>query len=265
MFKQLDNYNYLLVNDYDDIYSSDGYFFYDLLKYHKDKIIIDLPTKFMISGLYLPYTDFLAGKGFKIAYKGICGNDMFGLPTFNNRLIIVASKNSDNLLLHNMFKHKDEFVTPISLLCGKPLDKLTKEFNNALKVNFSSEMIDDVYDYAMSKFDRSLMSDFISNSSNLNDRRIKFKDGSNSRKKGKIKTDIYVDDIIKPYGHIIDKHLEYYHYNPKRNYCTIREIARLNGVPDGWTIDIKDRKVFIDKIHSMISPYIINKIWRALY
>lgn len=265
MFNQLDNYNYLLVNSNDEIYSETDYFFYDLVKYHKDKIIIDLPAKFITSNLYLPYTDFLNSKGFKIAFKGLCNNSMFGLPTLNTRLIIVGSKNSENLLLPNMFREKDVFVTPLSLLYGKPLDKLTKEFNNALKANFNSEQIKDLHNYAMSKFDKTLMSDFLEHSCNLNNRKIKFRDGSNNLKKGKKKENIYVDNIIKPYGHIMDKHLNYYHYNPKRDYCTIREIARLNGVPDGWTIDIKDRNVFIDKIHSMISPYIIDKVWRAIY
>ena len=268
MFKQLEYINYLHVDDFSQIYDEEGYFFYDLAKYHRDKIIIDLPANTIIRDEYKAYTDYLTDKGFKIAYKGVCTNSMFGLPSSNIRCIIVGSKNGDNFLLHRLFEEKDEFVTPISLLYGKPLDKLKKEFNTNMKgKGFSSEQIDKAYNYAMSKFDKSLMLDYFDECCNLNDRRnIKFKDGSNTLK-GLKKPKYLTDNSILPYRHIFMTNRDYIHYGAKRGFCTIREIARLNGVPDSWSIDMDkySREEFIGNIHNMLSPYIIDKVWGRIY
>lgn len=264
MFKQLEYINYLLVNDIGNIYDVDG-FFYDLGKYHKDKLIIDLPDNFIYSDLYPRYTQYLEEKGYHVSYKGIVNNFMFGLPVFNQRCVIVCSKNSYNPILKNLFYYKNEYVTPLSLLNGKDIKLLKKEFLSYNKPFHKSETINTLWnDITDNHYDRSLMLDFIDNACNLNDRsHFKFKDKSNNLPKKKPIIDI--EDRITPYGRIFsDKKEHYYHYNTKRGLMTIREIARLNGVPDDWSIDMT-REEFIDFIDNSISPYIIKKIWGVLY
>ena len=222
----------------------------------------------IISDIYRPYVDFLISRGYKIAYKGNCANRMFGLPSLVDRCIIVGSKNSDNFLLRNLFVDRDEFVTPISLLYGKPFNKCKREFNAAMKgLGFSSDQIDKAYKYAMKSFDSALMSDYLEGFSLNNRQKYKFKDKSNSTKGLSIK-DGEKYTPFKPYGHILSNHKKTYHHYGATRKCTIREIARLNGVPDDWSIDMKkykNRDDFIHDIHNMISPYIIDKIWRRIY
>lgn len=271
MFKQLEYINYLNVNkDNIDVFYDNGCdFFYDRSHYLKDKLIVDLPSSFIKSPLYRKYTDFLINKGFNIVYKGICKNTMFGIPTFNERLVIVCSKsNNTNLVTKFLFSESDKYVTPLSLITGKPFPKLKKEINNLLKQrDYSSDTINDIYNYYIENdYDGYLMVNYLKDSCNLNDRKnIKFLDGSHKMKKGK-KDDISLNKRPHPLDMInsVDT-LNYYHYDLKKDYFTIREIARLNGVPDNWSIDIDDRDEFINLIHSMISPFIISKIWRSVY
>lgn len=275
--------NYIHVSyNLEEIFDKNGNFFYDRDCYREKKIIIDLPLRIMNSECYdinRRYCKFLENKGYTINFKGICGNNMFGLPINKFRYVIVGNKNGSNILINNLFIPKDEYSTPISLIYGKKLPDLRTIVKNQCKGNVDSENFDKYFEKFNEKyFDISLMKDFIDKAVDLTNRKdFKFTDGSHDLNKGSrrtIRNNINGSDRINPLKRIDlysindDDCNKFYHWHHKRDYMTIREIARLDGYPDNWQIkdfNEKNRMGFVDYISEHLSPFIINKIWGIIY
>lgn len=273
----------VLNGELKDIYNADDDFFYDKEDYMVDRLIIDLPYHFIGSPHYYDYYKFLIDKGFNVLYMGSLYFNDFGLPTPYNRTVFVCSRTSRRFTMP--FIDDNRFIAPFSLLNGRKMSELKTKYNNLVKKHtLDVEKAEKIYYLFINHYDatnKSLLTqmpdsdivnpilDFLEDSVNLNDRRHKFADKSNDVPKGnrkKVKDKIDDDERIPCIG-LIDRNMakNYYHYNPKRDFCTIREILRLNGYPDDYECTCDDRDKVIDYVENHISPFILDLIWRNLY
>lgn len=246
------------------IYNEKSKFFYDRKEYLRDKIIIDLPVEFIKDERYKSYCNFLVEKGFNVLFKGKIQNLDFGIPTYTTRCVIVGSRNTNNPLYKHIVYNGKGFVSPFELLRGSFSDIVIKNTLKKCYPEYSSDDIDEIINsYMNNNYDRSLLREFLDNACDLSDKSNKFSDGSNSLPRGnrsKIKKEI---DGIRDNPLLPIK--EYIHWLPKRDKMNVREIARINGYPDNADLSGISREEMIDIVNNSINPYILNRLWSALY
>lgn len=258
------------MRDIGIIFNKFNNFYYDREEYLRDKIIIDLPVEFIEDEKYKSYCTFLSNKGFNILFKGVIKALDFGFPTTTRRCVIVCSRNTNNPLYKFIVNNGKGFVTPFELLHGKLSITVLKNTLKKCYPEFSSVDINEIVNsYLINNYDRSVLRDFIDNACDLDNRKdFKFSDGSNDLPKGnrkKIKDSI--NDIRDyPLSVIMaNNDMCYIHWLPKRDYMTVREIARLNGYDDSIDLSGVSREYMIELVNNSLSPYIVKRLWEALY
>lgn len=263
------NDNYVNLNSKKgirDLISLDFYFFYN------DKLILDLPSKLINDDiLYKKLTTKLQSKGFNILFKGITSNTFFGLPNNNMRLLIICSKEKTYFSLTDDIDSiaiPHNYIAPIALLYGKKIDKLEKEYYKiANTLNIPNNAAANFEEYKV--FSELGVKDDVFKKLGIksNVDKKKFADGSNKKPSNSKKLRDEIDNadrisMLYPINDATGKH--YYHFNPKRTTCTIREIARINGYSDDFDLSEYNVNDFIFKVNNSLSPFVINTLFDVL-
>ena len=242
---------------------------YDFDFFYNDKLILDLPTELINDWtLYKKLTTKLLSKGFNILFKGAISNLFFGIPNNHLRLLIICSKSKDRFNFENMTKISKpyEYISPISLLYGKDINKLENEISkiaNNLNIDISTSLNDYKVFSSLSLKNNAL--DILKIEGNVNSQ--KFSDGSNKKPSNSKKIRDEIDNadrisMIYPINEVSGKH--YYHFNPNRTGCTIREIARLNGYSDDIDLSDINREDFIFIVNNSLSPFVIKNLFHSI-
>lgn len=251
-----------------DLVNLDFDFFYN------DKLILDLTPKLINDEiLYKKLTTKLQSKGFNILFKGTISNTYFGIPNNAIRLLIICSKNRTFLDLNDLEKIAipHNFIAPIALLYGKKVNKLEKEyFNLAAKLDIPNHVaakeLDDYLVFSEHGVNDNVF-DILGIKNNVD--KQKFDDGSNKKPsnskklRDEISNDIRID-MLFPINDVTGEH--YYHFNPNRTGCTVREIARLNGYSDNMDLSKYSDNIndFIFKVNNSLSPFVIKLLFDVL-
>lgn len=241
--------------------------------FYFDRLIFDLSSKLVNDDvLYKKFTSKLQSKGFNILFKGFTSNSFFGLPNNIIRLLIVCSKNRTNFSLNNdinMISIPHNHIAPMALLYGKKLNKLENQYYKiAANLNIPEHIVANDFEKYLIFSEHGVHDNVFQKlgiKGNLD--RKKFSDGSNQRPSNskKIRDTINNADRIHMLYPVDDNTSKYYyHFNPNRTTCTVREIARINGYPDSY--DLSDYSVddFILKVNSCLSPFVINNLFDIL-
>lgn len=260
--------SYLVVSDdCSEIYNSDGKFFYDLDIYDSDRLVIDLNFRFYMGVLFSDFTRFLKTRGFKFIHHSICNNISYGIPVYRSRFIICCSKQDNsgfNIRLDN-FRTNNMCCPPLCLLYGR--FNIFRLYSNWCdKLGFPSDFAKNSYDEFLGRFDGVLpCEDFVDSVVNLySNPKPKFSDGSNDLPRGKFSgdVDLSVDDRISMLGVIGDDN--YYHFNPRRVFCNVREILRLNGFSDDFVFT-GSRDECVELVSSRLSPFVVDIMFECLF
>lgn len=157
----------------------------------------------------------------------------------------------------------DTICSPLSLLYGTPIGSLFTIYKNwCNKLSYDSNIIEDTFDDYLDVYD-DVLDDYLVTVVNLYDNpKPHFSDNSNHVPKGKKKK---IDNKYRI--SLLDKitNDDYYHFNPKRSKCNVREILRLNAYPDYYLYENMDIDGCIKLVSNRLSPYIINKLWGLMY
>lgn len=264
------NDNYVNLNSKKgirDLINLDFDFFYN------DKLILDLPSKLINDDiLYKKLTTKLQSKGFHILFKGITSNTFFGLPNNIMRLLIICSKEKSYYSFDDdidLIAIPHNHIAPIALLYGKKIDKLEKEYYKiADTLNIpNNNATDDFEKYKI--FSELGVNDDVFKKLGIKNNvdKKKFTDGSNKKPSNSKKLRDKIDNadrisMLFPINDDTGKH--YYHFNPKRTSCTIREIARINGYSDDCDLSNYNIDDFIFKVNNSLSPFAINTLFDVL-
>lgn len=241
--------------------------------FYFNELIFDLPSKLVNDGiLYKKLTSKLQSKGFNICFKGFTSNSFFGLPNNIIRLLIICSKNRTNFFINNdidMIGIPHNHIAPMALLYGKKLNKLENQYYKiADNLNIPKHVAADDFEKYLIFSEHGVHDDVFQKlgiKGNLDKK--KFSDGSNQRPSNskKIRDNINNADRIHMLYPINDNTSKYYyHFNPNRTTCTIREIARINGYPDDYDLSEYDIDDFILKVNNSLSPFVIKGLFDIL-
>lgn len=254
--------NFCTINDVKSFVEFDDEIF------NENKMILDLPKEIVSDyDLYEKITRKIINKGFNISFKGLISNNDFGLPSITTRLIILAKKDGIIISLNKEdYLVEKGFIPPYCLIYSKNLDKIEASFlkynkKQNISTKESKEMLKKVKDKCIIKDDCFKK---LGIKGNLNNNKVKFKDGSNKKPKNtqKIRDNILPEIRLQPLDLINVE--TYAHFDKSKSFCSIREIARMNGYSDNIDLSMYNRKDFLFKVNNSLSPYIINVLWGSI-
>ncbi len=251
-----------------DLVNLDFDFFYN------DELVLDLPSKLIGDDvLYRKLTGKLQGKGFNVLFKGVTSNTYFGLPNNALRLLVVCSKSRSFLSFDELERIAipHNFVAPLACLYGKKVSRLEKTYFNLVSKlgvpdDVASKELDDYLVFSEHGVNDNVFT-LLGIKGNVD--KEKFSDGSNKKPSNskKLRDGISDDVRIKclfPVNSVTGE--RYYHFDPNRTGCTVREIARLNGFPDSMDLSMYSGDVggFIFRVNNSLSPFVVKSIFDVL-
>lgn len=263
-------------NNYFNINSEEGlrrFIEFDNDLYYKDKLILDIyPSLVRNPIIYKTLTNKLQVKGYNILYKGNINNTFFGLPTSNIRLLIACSKEKSSIFFSelDLFTIPSCHISPLALLYGKNMKHLKKEYDSIINKLGSAPIDKDFdFDYYKERYNILIKNNAFKKlgiKGNVNAKNKFSLDSSNKKPSNskKMRDKIDNNDRIPLLASIYNAKENYYHFNPSRTGCSVREIARLNGYADSFSLAGFDRDSFINLVNNTLSPFGIEKVFELL-
>ena len=241
--------------------------------FYNDKLVLDLPASIVKDDdLYRKLTSKLLSKGFYILSKGVTSNRFFGLPNNIMRLLIICSKERISFSFNedvDTLSKPHNYLAPMALLYGKKIAKLEDEYYKiADTLNIpNAKAVSDFEDYRI--FSELGVKDDAFKKLGIkgNLSRKRFADGSNKKPSNSKKLRDGIDDadrisMLFPVNDVTGE--RYYHFNPKRTVCSVREIARINGYADDCDLSGYNIDDFIFKVNHSLSPFVIRSVFDVL-